>query len=509
MRHHKLFPALAGVVHAAHHTRPDLERLDDRCLLSGVLPAGSLDPSFALGTGYVLNPNLQTPSVTAIQSDGSVLVGSVFNNPFSGTGTDFQITRYTSAGQLDLSFGVRGQVVTDFAGKNDQIEQILIDKAHGTFYAVGEAGASGSTVQVGIARYTMDGKLDPTFGMGRGKITTSIMNTYAQPKDYVETAALDSQGKLIVAGMATGAKSSSAVAYCANFVARFGLVGVPDLTFGSAGKVLGPVVPMVGNYVYEIWSAATVVPATNYGGASIVTVGTNNQKPEVCQFTLSGAMVTDSPISGTLGAVAFAPGGTWFASATTVGKGMGPGDVQLSAYTIGGAPKFPTVTVNLASQLHLAHASPVVNSVAIDLRGRIVLAGEVTGYRGVPGTVDQALLMRFTPGGQLDTAFGPQGTGVVTTNFGPGADAFTQVVIQNSDSKIVAVGHSKQILTDMVLARYLGEPLTITGAGGGGQAGGGLIAQAVDPSAAPVVSSLPIDPLVIEPWSVTPRRKAH
>ena len=99
--------------------------------------------------------------------------------------------------------------MTDFAGKNDQIEQILIDKAHGTFYAVGEAGGSGSTVQVGVARYTMDGMLDPTFGNGRGKITTSIMNTYARPQDYVETAVLDPQGKLIVGGMATGVKSIS------------------------------------------------------------------------------------------------------------------------------------------------------------------------------------------------------------------------------------------------------------------------------------------------------------
>ena len=59
----------------------------------------------------------------------------------------------------------------------------------------------------------MDGKLDPTFGpavgMGTGKITTSIMNTYARPQDYVETAVLDPQGKLIVGGMATGVKSIS------------------------------------------------------------------------------------------------------------------------------------------------------------------------------------------------------------------------------------------------------------------------------------------------------------
>jgi hypothetical protein len=150
----------------------------------------------------------------------------------------------------------------------------------------------------------------------------------------------------------------------------------------------------------------------------------------------------------------------------------------------------------------------VVNAIAIDAKGRIVLAGEVTGYRGAPGTLDQALLMRFTPTGQLDTTFGPQGTGVVTTDFGPGKDAFTQVAIQSSDSKIVAVGQSKQVLTDMVLARYLGEPLTIGGSGGG-QAGGGLIAQAAVPSAAPVVSSLLIEPLAFEPWSITPQRKSH
>ena len=220
-------------------------------------------------------------------------------------------------------------------------------------------------------------------------------------------------------------------------------------------------------------------------------------------------MVGDHYIPGTLGAVAFAPDGSWFASALANGKGVASSDVQLSAYTIGGAPKFGTVTVNLATELHLTQASPVVNAVAIDPQGRIVLAGEVTGTRGAPGTFDQALLMRFTPDGQLDTAFGPQGTGVVTTDFGPGKDAFTQVVIQSSDSKIVAMGQSKQVLTDMVLARYLGEPLTISGSGGGGQAGGGLIAQAAVPSVAPVVSSLLIDPLVIESWSITPQRKGH
>ena len=79
---------------------------------------------------------------------------------------------------------------------------------------------------------------------------------------------------------------------------RFGLAGIPDVTFGTAGtgKVMGPIMPMAGDYVDECWKAIQVVP-TNLGGASIVTVGINGQQPEVCQFTLSGSwsVTTTSP----------------------------------------------------------------------------------------------------------------------------------------------------------------------------------------------------------------------
>jgi uncharacterized delta-60 repeat protein len=506
MRHHKLIPARAGITHHAHHTRPDLERLDDRCLLSA-LPAGSLDPSFAAPTGYVLDPELQSAKAEAIQSNGSILVGTDVQNPV--TGTNFQITRFTSTGQVDRSFGVNGVVVTDFGGQNDQIEQIVIDKAHETFYAVGEAADATSTIKIGIARYTMDGKLDSTFGMG-GKVTTNVnMTGYSQAAhDYVEVATLSPQGKLIVGGMAKGVNLVGTGA-CANYMVQYTLYGDQDPGFGTAGKVMGPTIPMVGDYVYEIWNAATVLPPTGAYAGSIVTVGTNHQKPEVCQFTLNGNMVSGNSIPGTLGEVAFAPDGTWFASASPSPGNVASSTVQLSAYTIGGVQKWPTVKVDLGSVLHLTQVSSVINAVAIDGKGRIVLAGEVTGNRGAPGSIDQALLMRFTTGGQLDTTFGPQGTGVVTKDFGPGMDSFAQVVIQSSDNKIVVAGQSQQAISEMVLARYLAEPLTIPGGGGGGQAGGGLIAQAAVPSGAPVVSSLLIDPLAFETWSVTPQRKGH
>ena len=493
MRHYTHALSRAGGVHHAHHARPDLERLDDRCLLSGGLPAGSLDPSFALGAGYVLNAQLQSARAMAIQSNGSVLVGSDTQN--RPTGTDFQITRYTSTGQIDRSFGNNGVVVTDFAGTNDQLEEIVVDNIHGTIYAVGEAGGSGSAINVGIARYTMDGKLDPTFGMG-GKVTTTIMGNYDTTQDYVETAVLDSQGKLIVGGMAMGRNNATPMAYCASFLTRFNLTGFADVSFGAAGKVMGPTIPMVSGYRDEIWDAATVL-AQPVHGASIITVGVYNQSPEVCQFSSTGSMVASQTLpGGSLGAVAFAPDGTWFASASTV-PGLNSNQVQLNAYSISGVSKFPTVTVDLGSVLHLNRTSAVVNSAAIDGSGRIVLGGEVTAQPAV-GTFDQALLMRFTPSGKLDNTFGSLGAGVVTTDFGPGKDAITQVAIQSTDNKILAAGQSQQALSVVVLARYLGDPVSGTSGGSGGAA---LAAQSIGPL---VLGALPTDA-----WGINALHKGH
>src|SRR5262249_11270063 len=67
-------------------------------------------------------------------------------------------------------------------------------------------------------------------------------------------------------------------------------------------------------------------------------------------------------------------------------------------------------------------------------------------------------LARLLPNGTLDSSFGPNGNGLVTTNFGTAAnptnDEATVILVQ-PDGKIVLVGKSG---TRIAMARYLAVP---------------------------------------------------
>ena len=77
------------------------------------LPSGSLDSSFA-GDGVLTDhPDYDGRSV-AVQSDGTILVGG--DNACCASSSDFALSRYTSAGGKDVSFGTGGDVTTDFSG---------------------------------------------------------------------------------------------------------------------------------------------------------------------------------------------------------------------------------------------------------------------------------------------------------------------------------------------------------------------------------------------------------
>src|SRR5262245_39548845 len=94
--------------------RPQLEVLEDRCLLS----AGQLDPTFGLG-GRV-NTDIGGPTnngaqaVVVAQPDGKVVVlGSYYDYAAGGNRTT--VARYNPDGSLDAGFGSSGEVVFNFA----------------------------------------------------------------------------------------------------------------------------------------------------------------------------------------------------------------------------------------------------------------------------------------------------------------------------------------------------------------------------------------------------------
>jgi uncharacterized delta-60 repeat protein len=482
MRQYTGMTSRTSIDRPKHRSRPDLERLDDRCLLSG-LPPGSLDPTFGAGTGFVLDPAMHAVQSVTL-SNGSILVGSTVSSPTGGS--DFQIRRYMNSGSIDKSFGTSGQVVTDFFGKSDQLTQLVVDAAYKRIYAVGEVGigtpSGSSQVMVGVAAYTMEGRPDLTFGQ-TGKVVTPILSGYSQLVDHPETAMLDPEGNLMVGGMTNPGNLQHA--YTANFMVRYTTLGTLDSTFGNQGKVVGPLMlqNMIAVGSSECWSAMAC-PSTG-GSYSIVTVGVNEGSKVFCHFNDGGKMMDYHPMSGPVGAIAFGSDMTSFVSAATVNNGKTLNDIQLDTYSLTYGKQTGSITIDLANQLHVMQSSEAVNAVAIDGTGRIILAGSVTGYNYGSVVLDKALLMRLLPDGHRDNSFGS--VGVVTTDFGIGKDSFTQVVVQ-PDGKILAAGQTS-VQPQLILARYLGVQQM---SGGGGSALGTSSAGAA------ALPALPIDPLVFD-----------
>lgn len=145
--------------------------------------AGTLDRSFGDGGKVVTNIGLTKESdgsrypsedhavAVAIQGDGKIVVaGSSDVLGLSGEKgcclADFALVRYTRDGRLDPSFGNGGKVLTHFV-RSSYAEGIVI-QPDGKLVAAG--GGAGYFV---LARYTADGKLDPTFGRG-GRVRTTL-----------------------------------------------------------------------------------------------------------------------------------------------------------------------------------------------------------------------------------------------------------------------------------------------------------------------------------------------
>src|SRR5262249_38734986 len=78
--------------------------------------AGDLDSSFGVGGKVVTDVSGFTEESgedVALQPDGKILVAGFALNSTNGT-DDFVVIRYNPDGSLDTTFGIDGQVFTDF-----------------------------------------------------------------------------------------------------------------------------------------------------------------------------------------------------------------------------------------------------------------------------------------------------------------------------------------------------------------------------------------------------------
>jgi uncharacterized delta-60 repeat protein len=80
---------------------------------------------------------------------------------------DFAVARYLTDGSLDPSFGAGGLVTTHLSGPGGEDEaRAVAIQSDGRIIVAGE-----SDNHLALARYTTDGNLDPSFGIG-GLVTS-------------------------------------------------------------------------------------------------------------------------------------------------------------------------------------------------------------------------------------------------------------------------------------------------------------------------------------------------
>jgi uncharacterized delta-60 repeat protein len=174
--------------------------------------SGQLDTSFG-DSGFIIVEigSVASSNAIVLQSDGKIIAGgfSVLNGLQS-----FVLVRVNTDGSLDGSFGDGGIVATP-TGLGDAVRSMVID-SNGKITVGGSSGTN-----FGLVRYNPDGSVDTSFG-SNGIVVKSI-GSYSQ----INGLALQQDGLIVAAGY-----SDSDFA-----VARFDVDGFSDPNFGTNGVV--------------------------------------------------------------------------------------------------------------------------------------------------------------------------------------------------------------------------------------------------------------------------------
>ena len=421
---------------------------------------GSLDNSFGINQNGIVTLSLGSTqdraSAVLIQGDGKILLAGSLSN---GTARDFALVRYDSNGSLDSSFGSGGIVLTDFGGaSSDDTASAVVIQA-GTPTIPDTIVVAGTTLNLAngnsdfaVARYSLAGTLDATFGNG-GQVTISV-----DVHDTGAALAIQSPNsftrKIIIAG--TSADSF-------NFNNRFSLVrlnadGSLDNSFDSDGKAATVVGP--GSQGHAL--------ALQAGGKLVVAGTTSPVVPSdfaVARFNSDGSLDTSFDGDGKR-----SDDGDLLALANAVAMQSDDKIVVAGSCLNGAAYDFALARYNPDGSLDTSFdgdgrvitsigADDFATALAIQTDGKIVVAGYSKS-----GSDFHFAAVRYNSNGSLDTSFAT--TGKVVTPVG--ASDFASSVAIQSDGKILVGGALGAPDHGFVLVRYNSNGLLDNSFGSGG-----------------------------------------
>ncbi|MGC2166120.1 MAG: delta-60 repeat domain-containing protein [Gallionella sp.] len=347
---------------------------------------------------------------------------------YNGTDYDFAVARYTTDGSLDTSFDSDGKVVTNFGGGSDYAYAVAL-QTDGKLVVAGYA-YNGTNSDFALARYNSDGSLDVGFGAG-GKVTID----FGGYDDIAKAIAIQPDGMIVVAGYAwNGSHNDFALA-------RFDSNGNLDTTYGSGtGKLL---TDFVG--ASDFANAMVLQSDGKIVVAGSVDSGATSTKSDfaLARYNTDGSLDTGFGTGGKI-TTDFANGSD-FAEAIGLqsdGKIVAAGSAYNGVNTDFALARFDTagnpdpgfgaggkLVFDFTANHDYAHA------LAIQADGKIIAAGH--SYNGAN---DDFAIARFDAAGNPDPGFGSAGKVIV--DFSSQDDRAHALAIRATDGKIVAAGYA-------------------------------------------------------------------
>jgi uncharacterized delta-60 repeat protein len=165
----------------------------------------------------------------ALQSDGKILVGGVYQNPETGDDV-LAVIRFTSRGTLDGTFGTSGVATVDFGVQGVYPGQVALQSdgkiLQAAWYGAYDPVSSQWSNYLALARYTSAGVLDNTFDSD-GKMTHVL-----GPSTYLSDIAWQN-GRLYAGGEIYPPNEEDA-GYLAAFIAGEAVQPLPVVTIEDA-----------------------------------------------------------------------------------------------------------------------------------------------------------------------------------------------------------------------------------------------------------------------------------
>jgi uncharacterized delta-60 repeat protein len=436
-------------------------------MFSTAQSCGPLDLTFGTGgraIGLIVGPNTSVySSAILIQPDGKIIQTG---QSYAGNSTDFVVLRYNTNGSVDGTFGTNGKTFTSI--NQNSGTQCAVLQSDGKIVLGGYIYTQGNGDFI-LVRYNSNGSIDSSFGTN-GKSISAISANW----DYIQSLALQPDGKIVVVGITTGITSLCQIqsySYPQAVIVRYNNNGSMDTTFGQKGKVF------FGSGKYQDYANAVTVQPD--GKILVALSAYYDCKCEDdyygglywgCQksFFLMQRFNTDGSLDNTFGKNGKATDSLLLSDPRKMilqsdgkiivtGYGYQKGFITERYKSNGSLDSSFGTNGKVITQIGRDNDNITLNSAAIQSNGKLVLVGGVNN-----NTEASFVVVRYNPDGGLDNKFFTNGIAIFHVGPIGSYEVATGVVIK--DSSIIAGGHFNYAQSyNMAIVRLLDTSLKSLG----------------------------------------------